>query len=303
VPATLIDIGVTRLFVDDRGRPDAPPLLFVHGGPGQGCYDFMQAQGDRLARRLRVIGVDQRGALRSDPLPAAPALIPDLLIDDFEELRARLRLPAWTVLAHSAGSHYALRYVTSRPGAVRGVIFDCPVFDADLTDRYRLPEFARQLDAAGQHDDARRCRELAASTRRLTAADGTRAAMRKLGPRYQQQFFHDPDCAAAFTALLAASGCTPEQWDRGDSHAPLAASLYESVLGLLPEVRCPSMLIRGRDDLVTTPQMLAEYAASVPSGLVRVLADAGHFGYFEQPDEYCRGVTDFVVESTQRIGQ
>jgi hypothetical protein len=33
----------------------------------------MQAQGSRLARSLRVIGVDQRGALRSEPLSAEPA--------------------------------------------------------------------------------------------------------------------------------------------------------------------------------------------------------------------------------------
>lgn len=47
-PAVTTDDGV-ELFVDDRGPVDAPALLYVHGGPGQGCWDFMRTQGDRLA--------------------------------------------------------------------------------------------------------------------------------------------------------------------------------------------------------------------------------------------------------------
>jgi proline iminopeptidase len=57
VAAGLVSVNGTGLFVDDRGDATAPALLFIHGGPGQSCYDFMQIQGDRLARRLRIIGV------------------------------------------------------------------------------------------------------------------------------------------------------------------------------------------------------------------------------------------------------
>ena len=54
-------------------------------------------QGDRLARRLRIIGVDQRGTLRSGLLPAAAALTADLLIADFEALREQLEIASWAV--------------------------------------------------------------------------------------------------------------------------------------------------------------------------------------------------------------
>jgi len=59
------------LFADIRGRADAPALLFLHGGPGQGCDDFMAVQGDLLSRSVRLIGIDQRGVDRSAALPAA----------------------------------------------------------------------------------------------------------------------------------------------------------------------------------------------------------------------------------------
>jgi len=295
LPGRLVGINGTRIFVDDRGDPAAPALLFIHGGPGQGCYDFMRSQGDLLARRLRIIAVDQRGTLRSDPLPAVPALSADLLVADFEELRARLRIGSWAVLGHSAGGSYALRYATSHVGAVRCVIFDCPCWDADMTDRYRLPAVARRLEELGQLADAERCRELAARSSRLTFSDGTKQAMRALGSSYMEQFFHDPDNAADFSQLLADSGFSAEQWQRGNSHWPLLAALYEPVLRLLPRVRRPALLLRGADDLVAAPGMIAAFAESVPAGQTRTFGASGHFAYLEEPESYCQAVTEFVL--------
>jgi proline iminopeptidase len=262
-----VRINGTKIFVDDRGDPDAPALLYIHGGPGQGCYDFMRSQGDRLAARLRVVGVDQRGTLRSDPLPATPPLTADLLISDFETIRIRLRIDSWALLGHSAGAGYGLRYVTSQPGAIRSVIFDCPCWDADMSDRYRLPVVARLLEEMRQLADAERCRELAAKAGRLSFSDGTRQAMQTLGSRYMEHFFHDP----------------------------VGAAVYEPVLGLLPRVRRPALLMRGQDDLVTAPRMVSAFAEAVPDGQIRVFGESGHFAYLEEPDAYCEAVTQFVL--------
>jgi proline iminopeptidase len=290
-----VRVNGTRIFVDDRGDPDAPALLFIHGGPGQGCYDFMRSQGDRLAARLRVIGVDQRGTLRSDPLPAVPPLTADLLVSDFETIRRRLRIESWAVLGHSAGAGYALRYVTSRPGPIRSVIFDCPCWDADMSDRYRLPVVARLLEEMRQLADAERCRELAAKAGRLSFSDGTRQAMQTLGSRYMEHFFHDPVGAADLSQLLEDSGFSQEAWQRGNSHWPLLAAMYEPVLGLLPRVRRPALLMRGQDDLVAAPGMVEAFAQSVPAGRTHTFAASGHFAYLEEPAAYCEAVTQFVL--------
>ncbi len=293
--ARLVAVNGTRIFVDDRGDPAAPALLYVHGGPGQGCYDFMRAQGDLLAAQLRIIGVDQRGTLRSEPLPGVPPLTPDLLVTDFEALRRRLRIESWAVLGHSAGAGYALRYVTGHPGAVRAVIFDCPCWDADMTDRNRLPVVARRLEALGQLADAERCRELAAKSARLVFGDDAKGAMQTLGAYYLEQFFHDPDGAADFSELLEDSGFTQEQWQRGNSHWPLLAAMYEPVLSLLPRIRRPALLLRGRDDLVAAPGMLAAFRTSVRDGTMREFERSGHYPYLEEPQAYSQAVTDFVL--------
>ena len=295
MPGRLISINGTRIFVDERGDPAAPAVLYIHGGPGQSCYDFMRTQGDLLAERLRVIGVDQRGTLRSDPLPAVPPLSADLLVDDFETLRRRLRIESWAILGHSSGGSYALRYVTGHLDTVRSVIFDCPCWDADLTDRNLLPVVARMLEDLGQLADAERCRELAARSSRLTFSDGTRQAMQTLGTHYLDHFFHDPDGAGIFADLVEGSGFTQEQWQRGNSHWPLAAALYEPALSQLHRVRRPALLLRGRDDLVTAPGMLRCFAESVPDGQITTFEKSGHFAYLEEPAAYCAAVTEFVL--------
>jgi hypothetical protein len=47
----------------------------------------MTWQGDRLARRLFVVALDQRGVLRSDPLAAGEVLTEQVLVDDCEAVR------------------------------------------------------------------------------------------------------------------------------------------------------------------------------------------------------------------------
>lgn len=114
-PDRYVTVDGTRLHVDERGAADATPLLYLHGGPGQGCFDFMACQGDRLAEDLRVIGVDQRGVLFSDPLPDGAMLTEDDLVDDIEALRRVLGIERWAVLGHSFGARLALRYAAGTP--------------------------------------------------------------------------------------------------------------------------------------------------------------------------------------------
>ena len=296
MPAGLVSVNGTRLFADDRGEAAAPALLFIHGGPGQSCYDFMQVQGDKLGRQLRIIGVDQRGTLRSDPLPPEPALAAAVLIADFEALREHLEIASWAVLGHSDGGGYALQYVTSHPDAVQAVIFDCPCWDADLTDRNRLPEVARRLDALGQRADAGRCRELAAKPGRLTAADEAYLAAQALGPHYLELYFHDPARAADFGPILENSGFTEEQRQRGRSHLSLLPEMYQPRMPLLPAITRPSLLLHGIDDLVATPYMLDQFSKSVPGGTIRTFDRSGHFAYLEEAAQYCQVVTDFVTQ-------
>src|SRR4051794_17950921 len=101
-----------ELAVDIRGGIDRPPLLFLHGGPGQGPGLFMAAQGRRLAARHRVLGLYQRGIPPSARLGESHSLTISDLVADCERLRSALGVDRWAVLGHSFGGALALRYAT-----------------------------------------------------------------------------------------------------------------------------------------------------------------------------------------------
>jgi proline iminopeptidase len=296
VSATLLDINGTRIFVDDRGEEYAPALLYIHGGPGQGCYDFMESQGDRLAHDLRVIGVDQRGVLRSDALPLHGALSVDLLIDDFEEVRAQLGISRWAILGHSAGGGYAIDYATRHPESVSAAIYDCPCWDCDLTDRYRLPVVAERLTAVGKVKEAEACTALANKPTRITEDDTSWRVMQALGDAYQDCFFSTHEAAVMYDKMAAASGLTDEQWQRGSSHLPLFADMYRPKLDLLATLPQPSLLLHGRGDLVTPPLVINMFSRTVKDGSMHTFEDSGHFAFMEQAEEYTSVVRNFVTE-------
>lgn len=291
----LLEVNGTRLYVDDRGARDAQPLLYIHGGPGQSCWDFMAAVGDSLvARGLRVIGVDQRGVLRSDPLPAQPALTVRVLVDDFERLRDMLKVDRWIILGHSAGGGYALDYCRWRPDSIQAAIFDCPSWDGDATDRRRFPVAAALLDDAGEHDAAAALRAAAQSAERLHFSTDRFEAMQKLGSDYMRLFTHD---ARGLAALEALADTAPHSldWTKGDSHLPLAEDMYVDRTPHLAALETPSLLIHGQSDLVTPPQIISRYLSEVPGPHRVVTVDrARHFAFVEQPGAYVEAVTSFI---------
>jgi proline iminopeptidase len=121
-----VEVRGTRLYVYELGGPDAPALLYLHGGPGMGCHEFVQWQGTALAADVRVIAFDQRGFHHSDPLGTDEPLNEDVLVEDCEALREALGVESWFVLGHSYGGRLATRYAARYPGSVRGVLFENP---------------------------------------------------------------------------------------------------------------------------------------------------------------------------------
>ncbi|MEV0647246.1 alpha/beta hydrolase [Phytomonospora sp. NPDC050363] len=293
MPTHLLAVNGTRLFVDERGDASAPPLLFIHGGPGQSAFTFTHFQIGYLAATLRVFAVDQRGLLRSDPLPEGTEISVDALIADFEEIRRALGVERWTIVGHSAGGHTAVRYACEHPEAVSGVILDCPALDSDLTDRHRLPVAATLLDEIGEHEAAEKCRAFAARPGRLTAEDKTYEAMLPLGARYNELFFASQAHIDAYDKAHDASGFSGEDWGRGATHLALLPDMYKPLFGLLPTPQ-PSLLVHGRADLVAAPAVIEAYRAGAPNGGVHTFENSGHFPYIEEPEAYAEVVSRFA---------
>lgn len=123
---SLILVNGTRLWVDQSGPRNAPVVVYMHGGPGAGTLDFEDSMKPVLAGRGRLISVDQRGVLRSDPISKTAKVI----VADFEALRIKLGIDRWQVVGHSFGGTIALHYALAHPSRVICLTLECPAYDA-----------------------------------------------------------------------------------------------------------------------------------------------------------------------------
>ena len=96
--------------------------LFLHGGPGAGCYPnhvrFFDPQ-----RYSRIVLFDQRGCGQSTPKACLQGQTLQDLVEDCEQLKQHLNLTHWDcILGGSWGTTLALAYAQAYPKSVKSII-------------------------------------------------------------------------------------------------------------------------------------------------------------------------------------
>lgn len=104
---------VHTLYWEQSGNPEGVPILMLHGGPGAGASALHRQYFD--PEHYRIIIFDQRGSGRSEPLAETNLNSPELMIEDIEMLRKRLKIDRWHIFGGSWGSTLALLYAGHHP--------------------------------------------------------------------------------------------------------------------------------------------------------------------------------------------
>ena len=100
------------LYFEERGKDGGAPVLFLHGGPGAGC--FPRHAGFFDPDHYRIVLFDQRGCGRSSPKGDVRENDTGELVADVERLRMHLGIARWeVVLGGSWGTCLALAYAAA----------------------------------------------------------------------------------------------------------------------------------------------------------------------------------------------
>ncbi|MDX1695292.1 MAG: prolyl aminopeptidase [Ketobacteraceae bacterium] len=111
---------IHKLHIEECGRIDGIPVLFLHGGPGGGTEPYNRRFFN--PEKYRIILFDQRGCGKSKPHGCLENNTTQDLIDDIEKIREHLGVDKWVLFGGSWGATLALLYAQDFPERVSGMI-------------------------------------------------------------------------------------------------------------------------------------------------------------------------------------
>ena len=271
-----LDVGHGhRLYVEQSGNPDGPPVVALHGGPGGGSSPLLRRLFD--PHRFRIVVYDQRGAGRSQPYAGTEHnTLPDL-VADLERIRTHLDVPRWeVVLGGSWGVTLALAYALAHPEAVAGLVlrgvFLCRQQDIDWlytehgAARFYPDHWQRLLDALPEDDDGDLLHRY---HRALEGPDGERLArewtlwearLSSLTPPAELNVDHNALAMARLETHYFVNG----------------GFLERPLLPRLGALQCPVEIVHGRYDMVCPPEQAWLLHQALPNSRLHWVAASGH---------------------------
>lgn len=273
-----------QLWYRVAGRQNGVPVLFLHGGPGEGSQAMQALAGPALEKSVRMIYLDQRGSGQSDRPKDEKFYSMDLLESDIDLVRHELGAKRIVLLAHSAGTPIALEYAADHPGHVAGLILtgavpDMPAAVDHLCDRVKNKHPELYAKAVAARAPGRKCNPFAAFS------DEQRQAF------FDDNMFPDSKVRDRVNWLdhipsLANSGQL--------GNALFSHGLMDYRFSRPGRLTMPLLFIAGGRDFQTAIAPQRALAEKVRDGRVLVYPRAGHFMFADEPERFAHDVAAFV---------
>lgn len=275
-----------ELWYRIAGVPSGVPVLFLHGGPGEGSQAMQALGGPALEKHVRMVYLDQRGSGRSDRPKDSKFYSLALLENDVDLIRRELGVEKIVLLAHSAGTPIALDYAADHPEHVAGLVLtgavpDLPAAVDGLCERVRAvhPELYGKAVAAAA--SGRKCDPFAA-----------------FSDEARQRFFDDnmfPD--ARVRDRVNWLDHIPGIANSGEMGGALFSQGLMNYRFSRPErITMPLLFIVGGKDFQTAIAPQRTLANKVRDGRVLVYPNAGHFMFADEPVRFAADVAAFVAK-------
>lgn len=219
----------------------------------------------RLSGRYKVLRYDTRGHGKSSAPAGAYTL--ELLADDLHALLQALGVQSTHFVGLSMGGMIGQTFALKYPGIFRSLAL------CDTASRY-------PAEAAGPWVERIKTVE----------AQGMEPMVAPTLARWFTERFRKarPDVVEKVAGMIRA---TPAPGYIGCCHAIPKLNLTAR----LNEIRCPSMVIVGKDDPGTPVAMAEEIHQALPGSKLVIIPDAAHLSNLEQPDAFNQALGDFLA--------
>ena len=283
-------VNDVRLWYRVAGKERGIPVVYVHGGPGQGSQSFAAIAGPALERTNRMVYLDQRGSGRSEK-PWTNAYSVELMVDDLEKLRRHWGVPRIALIGHSFGTVVALEYAKAYPKQTAALVLAAGVPDVPAAGEIQCDRLQRT-----DPDQYRR------STEGMAAGASPRCnPLKGRGQEGSERYI---------SSLMFPNAATEElvrHWDKKDGLGNTGI-VGRHVLGEKfmryrfegrDALKMPVLVIAGGKDFQAVAEPQRQLASDVPSGRFLAYPDAGHFMWADAPERFAGDVTEFLAKGTR----
>lgn len=298
----LMKIGNYHLYVERYGHEKATPIIFLHGGPGDGCM-LLSNLAQKLGENYYCICFDQMGCGRSDQIPDDVLFGMSQHVDMIERLRQELHIKKAIIYGHGYGGMLACLYAAKYPHSVLGVIYDCPSYDfADSTKSlarflYRETFIYKSKTSAGY----RQCIKIMDAT----YLPGDTACVEDLQELLQyvddvgiRFYLHKKnfECFLALLNSLVAEDIVSQVKEQIFLRKLLAdGQPCKNFVATLQKNTQPSILLVGKYDPICSIEQRRAYLENVENGELVILDSSGSFPHLEEPEQHLYSVQEFIA--------
>ena len=291
---------IHTLYWEESGNPGGVPVVYLHGGPGEGAPPGKRQFWD--PDHYRIVLFDQRGALRSTPLGELRNNTTQALVEDLEKLRAHLNIQSWLVTGGSWGTTLALAYGVAHPQRCLGFILRGVFLGTEDEINWFIHGMRRFFPRA--HEDfvnfipeEERQDLLQAYLDRMTGDDEqSRGEAIRAWVRYSAScslLRHDPDGVEEQAADQKTS-IGMGRLDVWYFKNRLFLEEDQLINNIEAVKHLPCKIIQGGHDMIATPNSAFRLHKAWPDSVLKIVNDAGH-----APSE--PGIVSALIEATEQF--
>lgn len=270
-----VAIGNLKLHYQEWGSPSAPTVLMVHGfGVSGHMFDEFA---ERMQDRYHLIALDQRGHGDSEWSNDGD-YSREAFVADIEGLVAELNLDRIVLMGHSMGGLNAVSYTVKNAGRVRALILVDVGPESAKEGVDNIVRFTRGPDELEFEEFV----EMAHRFNPRRTLDNIRERMRhrlkqtetgKWTWKFDKRFREDREGLRVGSELS-----NDDTWQ------------------LFRGIRVPTLLVRGAESDVLTPEVAERVVAEMPRARLSIVPRAGHSVPGDNPDDFTAAVRTFVAD-------
>lgn len=251
---------------------------------------------DVLAQDYKLLGYDLRGQWFSEVTHDEPYTFA-LMVEDLNALMEELGVESAHIVSTSIGGEIAQLFETKYPHKVKSLSLIATVSEINSLLFYQVVRWREAANFAVE---------------RIEATDNDDEVRREVGRKFLQTLVPDiysnsfiekneaviKEKTAAFQTV-----CSKDFFQGQVYLCDMFFGLKdnEKLTGILPDIKSPSLVIVGEEDMIKPPRYSKIIADGIPNSRLKVLKQAGHALLIEKPDELSALVKDFLDEHSKEL--